>query len=64
MLPVAPLVVPPRGKRGVTVLTRTIFETSQKRTALRVANVPDFEAQVESDDPPTVQRLAEEGDRR
>ena len=35
----------------------------QKETAVRVANVPaeDFEAQVESDNPPTVTKLAEQG---
>lgn len=35
----------------------------QKRTALRVASVPEdeFEAAVESDDPPTVTALAEQG---
>ena len=37
----------------------------QKRTALRVANVPEdeFEALVESDDPPTVTALSEKGTR-
>jgi hypothetical protein len=35
----------------------------QQKTAVRVANVPkeDFEAQVESDSPPTVTALAEQG---
>lgn len=35
----------------------------QRKTALRVANVPssDFEAAVESDNPPTITRLAEQG---
>lgn len=35
----------------------------QKVTALRVASIPDadFDSQVESDDPPTVSRLAEQG---
>jgi hypothetical protein len=35
----------------------------QRKTALRVASVPqeDFDRQVESDDPPTVTQLAEQG---
>lgn len=35
----------------------------QKRTAVRVANVPEgaFEEQVESDDPPTIKSLAKQG---
>lgn len=35
----------------------------QRKTALRVANIPesDFEDQVESDNPPTVTKLAEQG---
>ena len=41
------------------------LSTRQKRTALRVANVPrsEFEAAVESSDPPTVTQLAEQGKR-
>jgi hypothetical protein len=54
---------------GDTKLTRASAATSagmskrQKDTALRVAAVPhaDFERQVESDDPPTVTKLAEQG---
>ena len=36
---------------------------NQQKTVIRVANVPseDFEAQVESEDPPTVTELAEQG---
>jgi hypothetical protein len=36
---------------------------NQKDTAIRVANIPseEFEAQVESDSPPTVTALAEQG---
>jgi hypothetical protein len=35
----------------------------QRKTALRIANVPreEFEALVESDDPPTITELAERG---
>lgn len=52
-----------------TSLSRTDAATEaglskrQKDTALRVASVEekDFEAQVESDDPPTVTRLAQQG---
>lgn len=38
----------------------------QQKTAVRVANVPkeEFEAQVESDSPPTVTALAEQGTRK
>jgi hypothetical protein len=38
----------------------------QAKTALRIANVPDdnFERQVESDDPPTVGQLAEQGTKK
>ncbi|HEY2859966.1 MAG TPA: hypothetical protein VGJ21_16210 [Terracidiphilus sp.] len=39
------------------------LSVEQQKTAVRVANVPaaSFEAQVESDDPPTVTKLAELG---
>jgi hypothetical protein len=38
----------------------------QRKTAVRVANVPeaDFEEQVESDTPPTVTKLAQQGKRK
>lgn len=38
----------------------------QRKSALRVANVPDeeFERQVESDNPPTVTKLAEQGKKK
>lgn len=38
----------------------------QRKTALRIANIPEdeFERQIESDDPPTVTALAEQGRQR
>lgn len=53
-------------------LTRTIAATEaglsehQRKTALRVANIPsdEFDRQVESDNPPTVTALAEQGKRQ
>ena len=38
----------------------------QRKTALRVANIPkkEFEELVESDDPPTIEQLAERGKRK
>lgn len=57
------------GTRPIQVLTRKAageaagLSDSQRKTAIRVANVPaeDFERQVESDDPPTVTKLAAQG---
>lgn len=45
------------------VATKAGLSEYQRKTALRVANIPkaDFEAAVESDDPPTVSALAEQG---
>jgi hypothetical protein len=41
------------------------MNADEQRQAIRVANVPDasFGAQVESDNPPTIQQLAEQGTR-
>lgn len=41
------------------------FSKKQQVTAVRLANVPDeqFDAQVESDNPPTITKLAEQGKR-
>jgi hypothetical protein len=56
-------------RNGSVTMTRTHaakdagLSTRQKRTALRVANVPakEFEEAIESDEPPTVTKLAERG---
>ena len=47
---------------GAKRLETLIFHAIQKRDALRVARIPEpeFEAAVESDDPPTVTRMIEE----
>jgi hypothetical protein len=41
------------------------LSSDQAKTAIRVANIPEesFEAQVESDEPPTISALAEQGKR-
>jgi hypothetical protein len=46
--------------------TKAGLSERQQKTATRVANVPkeEFEAQVESDSPPTVTALAEQGTRK
>jgi hypothetical protein len=53
---------PPFDSRKSVAQAAGLSENQQK-TALRVANVPEeqFETQVESDSPPTVQALAEQG---
>ncbi len=61
---------PPENKDGAVpnksqqdVAEEAGLSERQTKTAVRVANVPedDFEEQVESDDPPTVTALAEQG---
>ncbi len=60
---------PPENNNGAVVISQTKaaedagLSQRQKETAVRVANVPDedFEAAVESDNPPTVTELAEQG---
>jgi hypothetical protein len=59
---------PKKGNGGVTLNRDEVAEDAglslrQKRTALRVANVPEaeFEELIESEDPPTVTQLAEYG---
>jgi len=62
---------PPKNGGGGHPVSRTQAATEagmseqQRKDALRVASVPadDFERQVESDDPPTTSRLAEQGKR-
>lgn len=51
--------------RGSTATDAGLSER-QRKTALRVANVPDdsFERQVESEAPPTITALAEQGKRK
>jgi hypothetical protein len=60
---------PTKNRVGTDPVSRTEAATEaglserQRKTALRVASVPkeDFERQIESDDPPTVTELAEQG---
>ena len=64
--------VPPTGGRPPVGETRTAVADAaglsehQRKTAARVANIPadEFEAAVESDNPPTIEDLAERGTKK
>ena len=57
---------PPKVATRASVARAAGLSDDQRKTALRVAAVPreDFERQVESDEPPTVTALAEQGTKK